>query len=36
MSISWGMLADIDLKSENLRFMGGVRFTVAAVAYILR
>lgn len=28
LSIGWGLLADMDIESEGLRFMGGFRFTV--------
>ena len=28
LSIGWGLLADMDIQSERLRFMGGFRFTV--------
>lgn len=30
LSLTWGLLADIDLDSEFLRFMGGARFDVYA------
>jgi sphingosine kinase len=31
LSIGWGLLADMDIESERLRFMGGFRFTVYGI-----
>lgn len=35
LSVSWGLIADIDLESENLRCCGNARFTWAGVWRIL-
>ncbi|KAI6647195.1 Sphingosine kinase 2 [Oopsacas minuta] len=31
MSFSWGMIADSDIESEKLRFLGEIRFTLAGI-----
>lgn len=31
LSVTWGLIADIDLESEGMRWMGDTRFTVAAM-----
>ena len=36
LSVSWGLLSDIDIESERLRMIGEARFTVWAVARVLR
>lgn len=36
MSIGWGLLADIDIESERLRMIGEARFTVWALARVMR
>ena len=28
LSLSWGYIADLDIGSEKLRFLGGIRFEV--------
>jgi diacylglycerol kinase family enzyme len=35
LSINWAMISDVDFESEQYRWMGGVRFTVAAVVRLL-
>lgn len=35
LSVGWGLLADIDIESESLRFLGGFRFTVWGVVRTL-
>lgn len=34
LSIGWGLLADIDIESEHLRIMGGLRFTIWSIVRI--
>ena len=34
LSLSWGLVADIDIESEYLRFLGGSRFTVQAIVRV--
>ncbi|EDV29279.1 Sphingosine kinase 1 [Trichoplax sp. H2] len=36
LSIGWGMIADIDIKSEKFHFLGSNRFTVEAVSMIAK
>jgi sphingosine kinase len=31
LSLTWGYLSDLDIGSENLRFLGGLRFEVYGV-----
>uniref|UniRef100_A0A7S0SY97 YegS/DAGK C-terminal domain-containing protein n=2 Tax=Mantoniella antarctica TaxID=81844 RepID=A0A7S0SY97_9CHLO len=35
LSLSWGFFSDVDIESESLRWLGGLRFTVQAVVRIL-
>jgi sphingosine kinase len=35
LSIEWAFIADIDLESENYRWLGGLRFQVAAIKGLL-
>lgn len=35
LSVNWAMISDIDFESEAYRWMGGARFTVAALARVL-
>ncbi|CAD5116839.1 DgyrCDS5685 [Dimorphilus gyrociliatus] len=35
LSVTWGLVADIDIESERLRLMGGARFSVTAVARLI-
>ncbi|OQS07239.1 sphingosine kinase [Thraustotheca clavata] len=35
LSLAWAFIADVDLDSETYRFLGGLRFTVSAVAKVL-
>ena len=35
LSVTWGLLADIDIESERFRSLGGARFTVEAVARLI-
>ncbi|KAG5360225.1 Sphingoid long chain base kinase 5 [Yarrowia sp. B02] len=35
LSQAWGLVADLDLGTEHLRWMGGARFTVGAIARII-
>ena len=35
LSITWGVVADVDLESEKYRHLGGARFTVGALKRIL-
>lgn len=35
LSMSWGIVADVDIESERYRNLGKARFTVGAVARIL-
>ena len=34
LGLSWGIIADVDIGSESLRWMGGLRMTVGAIAAI--
>lgn len=36
LSVGWGLMADIDIESERLRMIGEARFTVGALARIMR
>jgi sphingosine kinase len=36
LSLSWGLVADIDILSESMRFLGEMRLYVAAVYFILQ
>jgi hypothetical protein len=36
LSISWCMIADVDLESEHLRWMGETRFTIWALLRIIK
>ncbi|CAF4320792.1 unnamed protein product [Rotaria socialis] len=36
LSISWGVVADVDYESEKYRFLGETRFTIEAVKNIIR
>ena len=36
LSIGWGLMADIDIESERLRMIGEARFTVWALARVMR
>ena len=36
LSVGWGLMADIDIESERLRMIGEARFTVWAVARVMR
>ena len=35
LALSWGMIADVDINSESLRWMGEARFTVSGVSRII-
>ena len=35
LSITWGLIADVDIESEKYRSLGNARFTVGAIARIL-
>lgn len=35
MSVSWGVLSDVDIRSENFRCLGHMRFLVAVAVSIL-
>lgn len=35
LSVNWGILADIDIESEKIRFLGGYRFETWALWRIL-
>lgn len=35
LSITWGIIADVDIESEKYRSLGNARFTVGAVSRIL-
>jgi diacylglycerol kinase family enzyme len=35
-SVFWGLVADIDIESEVLRWMGGVRFTIWALLKLIK
>ncbi|KAL7672078.1 hypothetical protein ACOME3_006974 [Neoechinorhynchus agilis] len=35
MSITWGLIADIDRGSEPLRFLSSSRFDIASILYII-
>jgi sphingosine kinase len=35
LSISWGIMADVDIESEKYRRLGAVRFTIGGLARIL-
>jgi sphingosine kinase len=28
LSVGWGLIADVDMESEPLRCLGGIRFTI--------
>ena len=32
--VGWGMISDINILAEKLRFMGSVRYTIASLYYI--
>ncbi|XP_046644308.1 sphingosine kinase 2-like isoform X2 [Daphnia pulicaria] len=36
LSVGWGLMADIDIESERLRMIGEARFTVGALARVMR
>lgn len=36
MALEWAIIADVDLNSEHLRFLGGLRFEVYAALRILK
>lgn len=36
LGVAWGLIADLDLRTEWLRCLGSTRFTVGAAYYILR
>ena len=36
LSVTWGMIADIDIKSEKFHFLGSNRFAVEAVSMIAK
>eukprot|EP01135_Chromosphaera_perkinsii_P003587 Nk52_evm45s248 gene=Nk52_evmTU45s248 len=36
LSLTWALIADIDIESEKYRWMGGARFTFAGIARILK
>jgi hypothetical protein len=35
LSFSWGFFADVDIESETMRWLGGLRFTIQAIVRIL-
>ena len=35
LSVTWAIIADVDIESERYRGLGGARFTVGALARIL-
>ena len=35
LSVTWAIIADVDIESEKYRGLGGARFTVGALARIL-
>ena len=35
-SVFWGLVADIDIESEVLRWMGGIRFTIWALLKVIK
>ena len=35
LSVTWGMVADIDIESERFRNLGNARFTLEAITRIL-
>jgi sphingosine kinase len=35
LSLSWGMVADVDLNSESMRWMGEARFTVSGINRVI-
>lgn len=36
LSVTWGIIADVDIESESYRSLGNMRFTIGAIARILR
>jgi len=34
-AFQWGLVADVDIESESMRWLGGLRFTVQAIIRIL-
>lgn len=35
LSVTWGLISDIDIESERLRLLGGARFSVTAVGRLI-
>ena len=35
LSVTWGLIADVDIESERYRSLGSARFTVSGLTHIL-
>ncbi len=35
LSVTWGLIADVDIESERYRSLGGARFTIGAMARMI-
>lgn len=35
LSVTWGLIADVDIESERFRALGNARFTVGALAKVI-